>query len=72
MAKRESNTIAMTFRVGESRASALRRAIERLPYHTSQSALIDRAIAYARHAKQPDDAEQAQPHQQRAVSQRVA
>lgn len=44
MAKRESNTIAMTFRVGESRANALRRAIERLPYHTSQSALIDRAI----------------------------
>lgn len=43
MPRREA-TIAMTFRVGESRADALRTAIELLPYHTSQSALIDRAI----------------------------
>lgn len=43
MPKREE-TIAMTFRVGVTRAAALRRMIERLPYTTSQSALIDRAI----------------------------
>lgn len=43
MPKREE-TIAMTFRVGTSRAAALKRLIDRLPYRTNQSALIDRAI----------------------------
>lgn len=43
MPKREE-TIAMTFRVGTSRAAALKRLIDRLPYRASQSALIDRAI----------------------------
>lgn len=37
-------TIAMTFRVGKARAKALRQAAQALPYRTSQSALIDRAI----------------------------
>lgn len=39
-----ANTIAMTFRVGKARAKALRQAAQALPYRTSQSALIDRAI----------------------------
>lgn len=43
MPKRES-TIAMTFRIGRSRADALRRAMHKLSYVTSQSALMDRAI----------------------------
>lgn len=43
-ANSDEETIPMSFRVGRSRAEALKDAIAAMAYPLSQSALIDRAI----------------------------
>lgn len=41
---RAEPTVSATFRIGVSRLDALKKAVEKLPYVTSQGALMDRAI----------------------------
>lgn len=43
-ANSDEETVAMTFRVGKSRAEGLKEAVAAMEYPLSQSALIDRAI----------------------------
>jgi hypothetical protein len=41
---RKESTKSITFRIGLSRVTALKNAVKKLPYATSQGALMDRAI----------------------------